>query len=586
MTKNFSYIGEINNFKGKKVNSIEELYANNIPLFDQESETAALAPVIWLKAETINQSHRTRVPTWNDYSGNNNNFISYSQNNQPFYIKNVINGYDVVRFNEKNTDNHFLYLLNPNQDIKSTEITLYAVMKNNSTVNGYNAAITYQVSTASAVSPYCNWNIFFKNNNTLHSRLSNQVLESNVENIKYSNFSIYRLNNKPNHTLFINGISEMSMGGKNIDYSTNTQQEGIMIGQTYLTNASEQCGLDIAEIIFFNYTLNDDQIEIVDNYLHTKYGIYKKPLYIDNFNNYSVNQNNNFNKGSGFSNGWVIKPAFYSIKGYDQFNYTDINLPLNADPINGFADSWVIKPAFYSLRGLDTFEAYSSPINMNGGINFDGKWVFKDYKWGLTGIEAFETYENTIGMNEGTGFLDEWKINKNPYGLKGTEDFEEYSSTENMNSGTGFLSEWKINKNPYGLKGHDDFESYSNTENMNSGVGFNGEFKFEDNTFGVRGYDDFESYLSVESMSYEYSYGYGFDSAFYFEDNTLTAKYDFFEIYSDIQNMDASDKGFNGSWIIKDSNMGIRGNDDFESYTDVQNMNASDKGFNGNWVVK
>lgn len=60
--------------------------------------------VLWLNANTINQTNNSRVASWPDNSGYNNNASSpnSSSNMRPVFSTGAINGYSKVRFNQNN----------------------------------------------------------------------------------------------------------------------------------------------------------------------------------------------------------------------------------------------------------------------------------------------------------------------------------------------------------------------------------------------------------------------------------------------------------------------------------------------------
>lgn len=382
MGEDFSYIGQINNMEGKKVNTLTELYHNNIIINPNEQVIIDLAPIVWLKAETINQANRTRVASWTDSSGNNNNATQATLNNQPFLIKEVLNGYDVVRFNENNTSTNYSFLdILGTVDIKTPNITLYCVMRNiNAYSATYNCAIAYVPNFANFVAPYAIWSIYFRNDNRMHSRILGQTFDTDIDYTKYRDFYIYKLINMPIHGIFANGNQFGRAAGITLNYSQTVTNSGIRIGQQAGAAGSERCGLDIAEIIFFNYTLTQEENDTVEKYLSTKYNIYITPYYIDNFNNYLISQESGFNKGVGFNDSWTVKNVYYSLRGLDNFNYTDINSPLGNDSLNGFSNDWTIKTVYYSIKGLETFESYINTTNMNGGMGFNGSWAISPYE--------------------------------------------------------------------------------------------------------------------------------------------------------------------------------------------------------------
>ena len=93
--------------------------------------------VLWLNANTINQTDGSNVSSWTDQSGYSNS-ASAPSGNEPVFETNELNGSPVVRFTAANTD----YLrVNDATSLKPNTISLFVVGQYNSSTSDWSPYI-------------------------------------------------------------------------------------------------------------------------------------------------------------------------------------------------------------------------------------------------------------------------------------------------------------------------------------------------------------------------------------------------------------------------------------------------------------
>ncbi|GAH01427.1 unnamed protein product, partial [marine sediment metagenome] len=205
--------------------------------------------LLWLRADLIDGlSDGDNVSTWVDTSGNNNDAVQSFSANQPTYQTNEINGKPSVRFDDGN--DYFRSLF----EISSQNMTVYTV---------FNIA-------AATDGPL--WQTNMVNESGFFPRYT--------DNIQYLNYGAGWLQKASEFNvgtwyigtaLYGTGSTKLYQDGDSIHYfAGNTVTiDSFQIGARLSGN--NYYGGDIAEIIFYNYDLNDAERIIVDNYLAAKY---------------------------------------------------------------------------------------------------------------------------------------------------------------------------------------------------------------------------------------------------------------------------------------------------------------------------
>lgn len=215
---------------------------------------------IWLTANDLNANENTadnpangtRVSTWNDYSGNNNNFTQ-SGNNRPTYT--TTGTFNAVNFNAAPGTAQFM-----------------------------NGTITGTFSNASAyfvLNP-----VNSGNSNSLFDNPSSSLRVEQWSNTNRVGFTRYGVGD------YRTGIASpfnndaifsyhKNTGVNTIEVRVNNATENLGIGSTTAgipvdrigrnSNGSDEASGNFYEVIFFNTSINSAQKIIVDNYLSAKY---------------------------------------------------------------------------------------------------------------------------------------------------------------------------------------------------------------------------------------------------------------------------------------------------------------------------
>ncbi|MFC2086962.1 Calx-beta domain-containing protein [Bacteroidota bacterium] len=207
---------------------------------------------LWLGADLLSGlNNGDNIQTWPDTSGNDNDAIQLTGANQPTYQTNVLNGKPVVRFNG---DDFYENILT----IASQNMTIYTVF--------------YHDFTATFDGPL--WQTENVNGSGFFPRYSN-----NQQYIHYGANWLTKGSEFTNNTwyssigLYQTGRTELWKDGV-LNDSQNSNTVGLgdfRIG--YRESTGEYFRGDVAELIFFNYDLNDAQRIIVENYLAAKYDL-------------------------------------------------------------------------------------------------------------------------------------------------------------------------------------------------------------------------------------------------------------------------------------------------------------------------
>ena len=219
--------------------------------------------ILWLKTDAITGlNNDDPVATWSDFSGNVNNLTQGTATRRPIYKTNEINGKPIIRFDGSN--DHLIR--NPFAGFATTQITAIVVNKNNGEVND---GILSYASTASdnnfllynsaSVNIYRNGNIntsTVMNDNNFHIGCASWRSASGTSRYYKDGVQTYS-------GTIASGASITSGGSFVIAEEQDAVGGGFDAGQAHAG--------DFAEVILFNFFLNDAQIIIVQNYLAAKY---------------------------------------------------------------------------------------------------------------------------------------------------------------------------------------------------------------------------------------------------------------------------------------------------------------------------
>jgi hypothetical protein len=218
---------------------------------------------LWLRADSgVEQQNATNtVRTWMDQSGHTNNASQYTQNQQPSWVTNALNGLAVVRFKGTNAYN----ALNlPNVLNGTTGAEAFMVLRaavDMPEPSDYNYGPPWEMGTDSYSGtesyPDGNGDIVDDFGSTTAHIVYNPVQPLN----QYHVFEVASRTNS--WSAWINGVLQSSTNANTYGYNT-----------TPTLGASEYSGWfsgDIAEVLVFDRTLTGDERTAVGNYLVSKY---------------------------------------------------------------------------------------------------------------------------------------------------------------------------------------------------------------------------------------------------------------------------------------------------------------------------
>ncbi|GAB4301191.1 MAG: hypothetical protein Kow0068_24210 [Marinilabiliales bacterium] len=220
--------------------------------------------ILWLKADALTGlNDNDGVSTWTDFSGNGNNLIQSNSSYQPTYQESEINGKPVIRFDGGND-----YLIkNPFTGFATGEITVVFVNKNMESNDGLFSYASsahnndFLIFNSSNVAVYRGSNVNSSlaiNNNSFNTLLTRWNSSGGTVRINYNGSEISPSN-------LAAGTSITSGGSLVIGQEQDNVGGGFDPGQAHTG--------DYAEIIVYNYYLNNAQSIIIQNYLAAKYNI-------------------------------------------------------------------------------------------------------------------------------------------------------------------------------------------------------------------------------------------------------------------------------------------------------------------------
>ncbi len=233
---------------------------------------------LWLKSDFgLNYSNGNSVNLWSDFSGNNNNATQATSAQRPLYIDNQLNTHPVIRFdgtddflgisNYVGTNNFTNFIISKTSE--THEIDLEAI-SGTSGVSGQNYILgaDHRVSDGGAgISIGTNGISVYEHGSGYMPALA--VYNGSVGS-DFNSICVRYNNKRPN---IYKNLSLVSAG---LTSTMSTIYNSTIIGSGNYGNFNG----DIAEVIMYNYSLNDAQIIIVNNYLAAKYNIALEDDYV------------------------------------------------------------------------------------------------------------------------------------------------------------------------------------------------------------------------------------------------------------------------------------------------------------------
>lgn len=227
---------------------------------------------LWLRADNLSLTNSDPVSTWGDFSGNSNDANS-AGNGRPLYIAtSAMNGMPAVRF-DGTLDT--MTVSDANILDNSSGLTYFAVIRPNNLDNSPRPILGKRLAYGSSDYAYT-W--FFYNSNYLNLDINTGNNRFNTNPTSFSNTTNYLLNFVYDGSLAAASRSKISSAGTLITTSTESSTS-ILNSSANLTlgvlnsGDNREFGADYAELIHYNFALNNAQYIIVHNYLSAKYDI-------------------------------------------------------------------------------------------------------------------------------------------------------------------------------------------------------------------------------------------------------------------------------------------------------------------------
>lgn len=209
--------------------------------------------MLWLVADSINQANSTNVSNWNDVSGNNHNSAQGISNLQPIYLTNQVNGHSVVRFDGVND-----FLTGSHSYNAQNVFVVYRMLSANQNTGdlgqfwgSYSEGVQF---APDARSNGDSWSFDGNSNTQGRASINGNAYGSFGEDVASPSWS---------YDVFQTARAEF-----NALKSVTRYDIGSLINPT-----GHFLGADIAELAVYNFTLDEAQIILVENYFSAKYNI-------------------------------------------------------------------------------------------------------------------------------------------------------------------------------------------------------------------------------------------------------------------------------------------------------------------------
>jgi hypothetical protein len=217
---------------------------------------------VWIDANKLALTDGSNVSQFSDISGNSNNFVQTTVDNQPIYKTNIANGLPVVRFDGVNDE----MLTGGISALESPSVTNFIVYNQHSAKNVCFLGADY----GSNAHKWLNYGLSNGIVRTIqYSNGSSYVGGTYFDD--YSSFNFHSSHIKPTSISFFKegNLIYTTFGAYEVPTVHNSLTISRYPGSTG-TNGFALDG-DIAEIIVYNTELNDLERVIVENYLSAKY---------------------------------------------------------------------------------------------------------------------------------------------------------------------------------------------------------------------------------------------------------------------------------------------------------------------------
>uniref|UniRef100_UPI00164F80D9 proprotein convertase P-domain-containing protein n=1 Tax=Algibacter pacificus TaxID=2599389 RepID=UPI00164F80D9 len=227
--------------------------------------------VLWTNPNDITESDDDPLVSWMDLSGYGSNLSQSNASYQPIIKKNVVNGYDVVRFE---TGNRRL-IKTGFSNFPTTAISGFYVNKTNDTGSNKDGILSYASTTSDN-----NFLIYRSDDLRMYrDGVKSRTFDLNADNSQWNIVEFAWTSYGGNSRMSLNGAEGTSVdanqnsipltaGG---DFALAGEQDGS--SSPYSFDSSQAHQGDFSEIILFNTYITDAERIIVSNYLSAKYDI-------------------------------------------------------------------------------------------------------------------------------------------------------------------------------------------------------------------------------------------------------------------------------------------------------------------------
>ena len=229
---------------------------------------------LWLRADALSANPNDPVVLWPDQSGNANHARQTVAGRIPVYTRSSdLNGMPAVRLD--GIDDQMIVTDNDILD-GSTGITYFAVIRPRNLDSQPRGILGKRITYTQEIEYAYTW--FFWSSNRMH-------LDVHTNNDRF-NFSSVTFQNDQDYLLSWDFDGSRSAASRSVMYLDDRQQEPSSEQSTQLPNSNRDLvlgalnvdygsylGADYAEVIHYNYALNEVERLLVNNYLAGKYGL-------------------------------------------------------------------------------------------------------------------------------------------------------------------------------------------------------------------------------------------------------------------------------------------------------------------------
>lgn len=227
---------------------------------------------LWLKADDLSLNNNDPVVTWTDASGNNNHASAATSQQPLFILSSSLNNMPALNFDGNND-----IMTIPDADILdgSSGLTYFVVIRPRNLNTQPLPILSKRLNFNSSDNAYT---LFFHSSNYLNLDINTNNDRFNTGPTSFSNSTNYIISFNFDGSLAAASRVKVSTMGTVIKTATETSTSVTNCTEPLMLSAfnvgdNRQLGADYAEVIHYNFSLNDAQTIIVNNYLSAKYDI-------------------------------------------------------------------------------------------------------------------------------------------------------------------------------------------------------------------------------------------------------------------------------------------------------------------------